>query len=96
MNLPADPGAARLSSASAQHVVAAAGSTDPAAPLVVLLHGRGFNEREILRGSRRGPTSYDRAKSPMPDAELAIGRAALHVHVVDPASGYQLQARPAR
>jgi phospholipase/carboxylesterase len=29
-------------------VVATAGSTDPAAPLVVLLHGRGSNEREIL------------------------------------------------
>jgi phospholipase/carboxylesterase len=29
-------------------VVAAAGSTDPAAPLVVLLHGRGSDEREIL------------------------------------------------
>lgn len=29
-------------------VVATFGSTDPAAPLVVLLHGRGSNEREIL------------------------------------------------
>jgi phospholipase/carboxylesterase len=29
-------------------VVATAGSSDPAAPLVVLLHGRGSNEREIL------------------------------------------------
>lgn len=29
-------------------VVATAGSTDPAAPLVVLLHGRGSHEREIL------------------------------------------------
>lgn len=29
-------------------VVATYGSTDPAAPLVVLLHGRGSNEREIL------------------------------------------------
>jgi phospholipase/carboxylesterase len=29
-------------------MVATAGSTDPAAPLVVLLHGRGSNEREIL------------------------------------------------
>jgi len=29
-------------------VVATAGSTDPAAPLVVLLHGRGSNEAEIL------------------------------------------------
>jgi phospholipase/carboxylesterase len=30
------------------HVVAAAGSTDPAEPLVVLLHGRGSNERDII------------------------------------------------
>ena len=29
-------------------VVATAGSTDPAAPLVVLLHGRGSHEQEIL------------------------------------------------
>jgi phospholipase/carboxylesterase len=29
-------------------VVATAGSTDPAAPLVVLLHGRGSHEREII------------------------------------------------
>ena len=28
--------------------VATAGSTDPAAPLVVLLHGRGSHEREII------------------------------------------------
>jgi len=30
------------------HIVATAGSTDPGAPLVVLLHGRGSNEQEIL------------------------------------------------
>ncbi|MGM9471394.1 alpha/beta hydrolase [Pseudarthrobacter sp. YS3] len=30
------------------HVVATAGSTDPAKPLVVLLHGRGSNERDII------------------------------------------------
>ena len=29
-------------------VVATAGSTDPDAPLVVLLHGRGSHEKEIL------------------------------------------------
>ena len=34
--------------AFAEPVMATAGSTDPAAPLVVLLHGRGSNEREIL------------------------------------------------
>jgi len=35
-------------SAFADPVVATTGSSDPAAPLVVLLHGRGSNEREIL------------------------------------------------
>lgn len=30
------------------HITASAGSADPAAPLVVLLHGRGSNEREII------------------------------------------------
>jgi phospholipase/carboxylesterase len=34
--------------AIASPVVATHGSTDPTAPLVVLLHGRGSNEREIL------------------------------------------------
>lgn len=29
-------------------VVATAGSADPAAPLVVLLHGRGSSERDII------------------------------------------------
>ncbi|MEU4162957.1 hypothetical protein [Actinoplanes sp. NPDC026670] len=33
---------------SAAPVVATAGSTDPDAPLVVLLHGRGSHEREII------------------------------------------------
>ena len=35
-------------SAFAPPVVALAGATDPAAPLVVLLHGRGSDERQIL------------------------------------------------
>ncbi|MDT0214061.1 serine esterase [Rothia sp. ARF10] len=39
-----DPGAPTARS----HVVAHAGTTDPAAPLVVLLHGRGSDERQIL------------------------------------------------
>ena len=34
--------------AFAEPVVATAGSTDPDAPLVVLLHGRGSNERDIV------------------------------------------------
>ena len=35
-------------SSSTSPVVATAGSSDPAAPLVVLLHGRGSNERDII------------------------------------------------
>ena len=37
-----------MTAAFAPAVVATAGSTDPTAPLVVLLHGRGSNEQEIL------------------------------------------------
>ena len=37
-----------MTSTFAPAVVATAGSTDPAAPLVVLLHGRGSHEQEIL------------------------------------------------
>lgn len=33
---------------SGPHITASAGSTDPSAPLVVLLHGRGSNERDII------------------------------------------------
>ncbi|WP_320537531.1 serine esterase [Pseudarthrobacter sp. IC2-21] len=55
MTLPADPS---LSPASAQPVVASAGSTDPAAPLVVLLHGRGSNEREILSLAAHLPEAF--------------------------------------
>jgi phospholipase/carboxylesterase len=58
MNLSAGPGAAGLSSASARHVVATAGSTDPSAPLVVLLHGRGSNEREILSLASHLPQGF--------------------------------------
>jgi phospholipase/carboxylesterase len=38
--------------------VATAGSTDPAAPLVVLLHGRGSNEREILSLASHLPQGF--------------------------------------
>lgn len=66
MNLPADPG---LPSASAQHVVATAGATDPSAPLVVLLHGRGSNEREILSLAAHLPQSFAYAAVRAPIAE---------------------------
>ncbi|MET3720897.1 MULTISPECIES: hypothetical protein [unclassified Arthrobacter] len=48
MSLPDKPNAAEVLIAGFRHVVATAGSTDPSAPLVVLLHGRGSNEGEIL------------------------------------------------
>jgi phospholipase/carboxylesterase len=66
MNLPAD---SRLSPANAQHVVAAAGSTDPSAPLVVLLHGRGSDEREILSLASHLPQSFAYAAVRAPIAE---------------------------
>ncbi|WP_255770358.1 alpha/beta hydrolase [Pseudarthrobacter sulfonivorans] len=58
MNLPADPGASGLTSPSTPHVVATAGSTEPSAPLVVLLHGRGSNEREILSLASHLPPEF--------------------------------------
>ncbi|HWH28969.1 MAG TPA: phospholipase, partial [Mycobacteriales bacterium] len=45
--LPAQVGAP-VAAPVAAPVVATAGSTDPAAPLVVLLHGRGSSERDII------------------------------------------------
>src|SRR6476646_9193660 len=48
-------------------VVATAGSADPAAPPVVLLHGRGSNEREILGLADRLPTgpAYAAVRAPI-------------------------------
>lgn len=48
MNTQEIPPAPAAESMTSPHVTASAGSTDPSAPLVVLLHGRGSNEREIL------------------------------------------------
>ena len=48
MPVPDQPRAVEESSPSPSHVVETAGSLDPAAPLVVLLHGRGSSEREII------------------------------------------------
>jgi phospholipase/carboxylesterase len=50
-------------------VVATAGSDDPAAPLVVLLHGRGSNEREILTLSGHLPPDFSYAAVRAPIAE---------------------------
>jgi phospholipase/carboxylesterase len=52
-------------------VVATYGATDPAAPLVVLLHGRGSNEREILSLAPRLPTGPAYAAVRAPIAEGA-------------------------
>ena len=48
-------------------VVATAGSTDPAAPLVVLLHGRGSHEGEILVLADHLPTgpAYAAVRGPI-------------------------------
>ena len=64
-------------------VVATAGSDDPDAPLVVLLHGRGSHEREILTLSGHLPPelSYAAVRAPIPEgsgfawfANRGIGR----------------------
>jgi len=48
-------------------VVATAGSTDPAAPLVVLLHGRGSNERDIVTLAQHLPDgpAYAAVRAPI-------------------------------
>ncbi|GAB2586377.1 hydrolase [Paractinoplanes abujensis] len=50
-------------------VVALAGSSDPAAPLVVLLHGRGSHEQEILTLSEHLPLAFSYAAVRAPIAE---------------------------
>jgi phospholipase/carboxylesterase len=64
-------------------VVATYGSTDPAAPLVVLLHGRGSNEQEILGLAPQLPrhASYAAVRAPIAEgggyawfANRGIGR----------------------
>jgi phospholipase/carboxylesterase len=64
-------------------VVATAGSTDPGAPLVVLLHGRGSHEREILALAEHLPVgpAYAAVRAPIAEgggyawfANRGIGR----------------------
>lgn len=64
-------------------VVATAGSTDPAAPLVVLLHGRGSHEREIISLAQHLPEgpAYAAVRAPIAEgggfawfANRGIGR----------------------
>ena len=52
-------------------IVATAGSTDPAAPLVVLLHGRGSNERDIVGLAQHLPDGPAYAAVRAPIAEGA-------------------------
>jgi phospholipase/carboxylesterase len=63
--------------------VAAAGSTDPSSPLVVLLHGRGSDEREIVALADHLPSgpAYAAVRAPIPEgtgyawfANRGIGR----------------------
>ncbi len=55
-------------------VVATYGSDDPAAPLVVLLHGRGSGERDIVALAPHLPTgpAYAAVRAP-----IAVGRRAV-------------------
>lgn len=48
MRVPDHPTAVEDPSSNPSHVVATAGSSDPATPPVVLLHGRGSSERDII------------------------------------------------
>ena len=56
--------------AFAPPVVACAGNTDPAAPLVVLLHGRGSHERDILALADHLPDglAYAAVRAPLPES----------------------------
>lgn len=56
-------------------VVATAGSADPKAPLVVLLHGRGSNERDILglAGALPEGAAYAAVRAPSPRAAAMPG-----------------------
>lgn len=65
------------------HVVATAGATDPTAPLVVLLHGRGADEQSILGLAAHLPEgpAYDAVRAPIAEgggfawfANRGIGR----------------------
>ena len=67
----------------APHVVATAGATDPDAPLVVLLHGRGSNEQDVVGLAQHLPAgpSYAAVRAPIAEgggfawfANRGIGR----------------------
>ena len=79
----ARPGGRVMTRAFAPPVVATYGTDDPAAPLVVLLHGRGSNEQEILGLAAHLPTgpAYAAVRAPIAEgggfawfANRGIGR----------------------
>jgi phospholipase/carboxylesterase len=69
MSLAENFPAADVPAGGVPHVVATAGSPDPASPLVVLLHGRGSNEREILGLADHLPQGFAYAAVRAPIAE---------------------------
>ncbi|BCW71013.1 dienelactone hydrolase family protein [Arthrobacter sp. NicSoilB8] len=83
MRIPETPEIADGPSQTGSPVVATAGSPDPAAPLVVLLHGRGSSEREIitLAGQLPPGPAYAAVRAPIAEgggyawfANRGIGR----------------------
>jgi phospholipase/carboxylesterase len=81
--VPTDPVRPDPAAAFPAPVVATAGSADPQAPLVVLLHGRGSHEREILSLAGRLPAgpAYAAVRAPIAEgggfawfANRGIGR----------------------
>jgi phospholipase/carboxylesterase len=58
-----------MTAVPSEPVVLTAGNTDPAAPLVVLLHGRGSNERDIIELAAHLPKSAGYAAIRAPIAE---------------------------
>lgn len=69
MSLAENSAAVGVPTGGAAHVVATAGSSDPSAPLVVLLHGRGSTEREILGLADHLPQGFTYAAVRAPIAE---------------------------
>ncbi len=83
MRIPETSTVAGDPSLSASPVVATAGSSDPAAPLVVLLHGRGSSERDIIALADQLPpgAAYAAVRAPIAEgggyawfANRGIGR----------------------
>jgi hypothetical protein len=77
-------------------VVRTAGSTDPAAPLVVLLHGRGSNERDIIAVAAHLPqgAGYAAVRAPIAEAPgFATTSKPEHQHAPDRSATDRARAR---